>query len=135
MGNQRGLQVTLVTGRTIDQGVGKEQGKNSKEYFENVAVCFIDPQDLRKLGMKEKANVQVSTKYGSVVVKALRSARTPHPGTVYVPYGLWANVVVDTETHGTGMPSLKGICAKIEPADDKPVLSIGELLKQQFGKK
>jgi len=128
------LLVTLVTGRTIEQGVGKERGKASKEYVESVSVCFMDPEDLKRLGIKEKTNVQVSTDYGSVVVKALKSQRTPHQGVIFIPYGPWANAIVDPETHSIGMPSLKGIPAEIEPAPDKPLLSLEELLKKQFGK-
>ena len=127
------LKVTLITGRTIEQGVAKERGKFSKEYMESVSVCYVDPEDLKKLGIKEKTNVLVSTDQGSVVVKALKSLRGPHPGVIFVPYGPWANVVVDPETHGIGMPSLKGISAEVEPAPDKPVLSLKELLKEQFG--
>ncbi|NWF87578.1 molybdopterin dinucleotide-binding protein [Candidatus Bathyarchaeota archaeon] len=128
------LKVTLLTGRTIEQGVGKERGKTSQEYVESVSVCFIDPEDLKKLGIKEKTNVLVSTKYGSVVVKALKSLRGPHSGVIYIPYGPWANVIVDPETHSIGMPSLKGISAEIEPAPDKPLLSLEELLNEQFRK-
>lgn len=128
------LNVTLLTGRTIEQGVGKERGKASKEYIESVSVCFIDPEDLKKLGIKEKTNVLVSTKYGSVVIKALKSLRGPHSGIIYIPYGPWANVIVDPETHSIGMPSLKGIPAEIEPAPDKPLLSLEELLNEQFRK-
>ncbi len=129
------LRVTLITGRTIEQGVTKEYGKFSKEYMESVSVCYMDPEDLKKLGIKEKTNVLVSTDYGSVVVKALKSLRTPHMGMIFVPYGPWANVVVDPETHGVGMPSLKGIPAEVEPAADKSILSLEELLEEQFGKK
>jgi formylmethanofuran dehydrogenase subunit D len=128
------LKVTLLTGRTIEQGVAKERGKLSNEYMESVSVCYMDPEDLKKLGIKEKTNVLVSTDHGSVIVKALRSLRTPHVGMIFVPYGPWANVVVDPETHGIGMPSLKGIPADVEPAPDKPVLSLEELLREQFGK-
>lgn len=128
------LRVTLLTGRTIEQGVGKERGKTSKDYVESVSVCYIDPEDMKRLGIKEKTNVLVSTDYGSVVVKALKSLRAPHPSVIFIPYGPWANVVVDPETHGVGMPSLKGIPAEVEPAPDKPVLSLEELLKEQFGK-
>ena len=46
------LRVTLITGRTIDQGVGKEMGKGSQEYFDSCAVCFLDPVDIKKLGLK-----------------------------------------------------------------------------------
>jgi len=127
------LCVILITGRTIEQGVGKEQGKSSKEYLESASVCYVDPDDLKKLGTKEKINVQVSTKYGSVIVKAMKSLRGPHAGIVFVPYGPWANAVVDPETGSIGMPNLKGIPAEIEPAPDKKLLNLEELLEKQFG--
>ncbi len=134
MGQNSKLKVTLITGRTIEQGVGKEQGKASKEYLESTAVCFIDPQDLKRYEIKEKTNVQVSTHYGSVVVKALKSTRSQHSGVAYIPYGPWANAVVDPETDSIGMPSLKGMPAEIEPAKDRPLLNLHELLKEQFRK-
>jgi formylmethanofuran dehydrogenase subunit D len=133
---ERGLKrtVTLLTGRTIEQGVGKEHGKSSKDYLESVSVCYLDPKDLKKLGIKEKTNVQVYTNYGSVVIRALKSPRGPHQGVIFIPYGPWANAIVDPETNSIGMPSLKGIAATVEPAPDKPVLGLEELLKKQFGK-
>ena len=127
------LRVTLITGRTIEQGVGKEQGKASKEYTDSVSICYIEPDDLKKLAIKENSNVSVSTEYGSVVLKALKSLRSPHTGIIFIPYGPWANTVVDPETDSIGMPSLKGIPAEITPAQDEPVLSLTELLKEQFG--
>ncbi|MEM2263409.1 MAG: molybdopterin dinucleotide binding domain-containing protein [Candidatus Bathyarchaeia archaeon] len=128
------LRVTLLTGRTIEQGVGKELGKISKEYVESVSVCFIDPEDMKKIGIKDGVNVQVSTDYGSVVVKAKKSLRAPHPGVIYIPYGPWANVVVNPETHGIGMPSFKGVPATVEPAPERQVLRLEELLKTNFRK-
>ena len=128
------LQVTLLTGRTIEQGVGKERGKASKEYAESVSVCYVDSDDLKRLGIKEKTNIQVSTEHGSVVVKALKSPRGPHPSIIFIPYGPWANALVNPETHSIGMPSLKGIPAEVEPALDKPVLELEKLLKEEFGK-
>ena len=128
------LKVTLITGRTIEQGVGKEHGKASKEYAESVSVCYLDPEDLKKLGIKEKTNILVSTEYDKVVVKALKSLRAPHLSVAFIPYGPWANAVADPETDSIGMPSFKGIPAEIEPAPDKPVLSLKELLRVQFGK-
>jgi len=128
------LQVTLLTGRTIEQGVGKEQGKASDEYFKSAAVCYIDPDDLKKLGIKDESNILVSTEYGSVVIKAVKSLRGPHEGIIFIPYGPWANAVVSNETDSIGMPSLKGILARIEPSPTEPILSLKELLKLQFGK-
>ena len=124
------LKFSLLTGRTIDQGKGKEMGKLSKEYLESVIICQMDPKDMRSLGIKENTNVQVTTDFGSVVLKAVKSARSPHPKVAFIPYGPWASLVMNPKTHGTGMPSLKGIPSEIEPAPNEKVLSLQDLLKQ-----
>jgi len=38
------LRVSLLTGRTLEQGRGKEYGKLSEEYWRDVAVCEMDPE-------------------------------------------------------------------------------------------
>jgi formylmethanofuran dehydrogenase subunit D len=129
------MKVTLISGRTINQGTSKEYGKTSQFYHESVAICEIDPDDLKELSIKEGANVQVSTKFGAVTVKAITSKRAPHKGIIYMPYGPWVNMIVNPTTHGTGMPSFKGIPATIEPAaQTDAVLTLQELLKQTFRK-
>lgn len=129
------LQVILITGRTIEQGVARESGKSSREYIDSVSVCFIDPTDLSALGVEENTTVAVSTPNGSVILKALKSPRAPHPGIIFIPYGPWANVIIDPATDSLGMPSLKGIPGEITPAPDKRVLDMKELLLQEFGDK
>ena len=124
------LKVSLLTGRTIDQGKGKEMGKLSKEYLESVVICQMDPNDMKSLGVKENTNVKVITDFGSVILKAVKSARSPHPRVVFIPYGPWASLIMNPRTHGTGMPSLKGVPAEIEPAPNKKVLSLRNLLSQ-----
>jgi len=124
------LKVSLLTGRTIDQGKGKEMGKLSKEYLESVVICQIDPNDMKSLGVKENTNVKVTTDFGSVILKAVKSARAPHPKVVFVPYGPWASLIMNPRTHGTGMPSMKGIPAEIESAPNEKVLSLQNLLNQ-----
>ncbi len=124
------LKVSLLTGRTINQGRGKESGKLTKEYLDSVTICQIDPDDMKDLGVKENTNVKVITDFGSVVLKAVKSARAPHPKVVFVPYGPWASLIMNPKTHGTGMPSLKGIAAEIEPASAEEVLGLQDLLDQ-----
>ena len=128
------LDVTLLTGRTLRQGQGKEYGKLSKRYWESVAICEMDPDDMKILSIRESKNVKITTNFGSIVVKAVKSLRTPHRGVVFVPYGPWINVVVNPKTHGTGMPSFKGISATIESAAEEQVLQLKELLKKNFKK-
>jgi len=128
------LKVLLLTGRTIRQGQGKEYGKLSERYWKSVAICEIDPEDMNYLGIKENQSVKITTDYGTVVVRAVKSLRAPHRGAVFVPYGPWASVVVNPKTHGTGMPSFKGIPATIEPASSEHVLPLPELLTQHYKK-
>jgi len=128
------LKITLLTGRSIDQGVSKELGKLTKEYEKSVAVCELDPEDVKLLNLKAKENVRVLTESGSIVLRAAESKRAPHRGVAYIPYGPWANVVIGPETSGTGMPSYKGVRAEVEPAGDEGVSGIRELLKSIHGK-
>ncbi|XHH09072.1 MAG: molybdopterin dinucleotide binding domain-containing protein [Candidatus Bathyarchaeia archaeon] len=127
------LECILITGRTIDQGAGKEKGKGSKEYFEAAAICLLDKVDMNKLGIKG-GNVQVTSQYGSVIVKAKEYPRGSHPGRAFMPCGLWANAVCGDNTYSMGMPMFKGFPVQIEPAQDKPVLTLDELLKEEYGK-
>ena len=124
------LNVIVLTGRTIEQGKGKEMGKLSDVYLNDVTKCQIDPEDMKTLGLRKNSNVKVTTEFGSVVLKAVKSLRGPHPKMVFISYGPWASMVSDPETHGTGMPSLKGMSGVLEPAPDKKVLSMQELVKQ-----
>lgn len=128
------LHATLITGRTIDQGVGKEMGKGSKEYFDSASVCFIDEADLRKLGIRSRTNVQVTSKYGTVTVKALKNPYGANPGIVFIPCGIWANAICGDETYGMGMPLFKGFTVDVEPAPTGVVLTLDELLKLEYGK-
>lgn len=128
------LQVTLITGRTIDQGVGKEMGKGSKEYFDSATLCFIDAADMLKLGIRSRTNVKVTSKYGSVIVKAMKNPYGANPGIVFIPCGLWANAVCGDETYGMGMPLFKGFKVEVEPAPTQPILTLDELLKEEYGR-
>lgn len=128
------LKVSLLTGRTMRQGQGKEYGKLSERYWKSVAVCEMDSEDMKQLGVKEDSNIKITTDFGSVIVRALKSLRAPHPGAVFVPYGPWASLIVNPKTHGTGMPSFKGITAEIEPAPTEPLLDLPKLLQQHYKK-
>jgi formylmethanofuran dehydrogenase subunit D len=131
---QQKLRVTLLTGRTIEQGVGKEAGKGTKQYFESVSMCYMDAGDMKKLRIKNNTNILVTTEFGSVVLKAVKYPRAATPGLIYIPYGPWANAITSNQTNSIGMPSFKGIPAEVEAAPDKPVLNMEELLRSEFGR-
>jgi formylmethanofuran dehydrogenase subunit D len=131
---QEKLKVTLLTGRTIEQGVGKEYGKSSPEYYEACSMVYMDADDMKKIGVKNGTHVLVTTPNGSVVLRAVKYPRGATPGLIYIPYGPWANAVVSNATTSIGMPSFKGTPAEVEPAPDQPVLNMKELLKKEFGR-
>ena len=131
---EKKLRVTLLSGRTIEQGVGKEQGKSSDLYFEACSMVYMDSDDMKKLGLKNGDNVLVKTDQGSVVLRAVKYPRSKTPGLIYIPYGPWANAVCSSATTSIGMPSFKGTPAEVEPAPEKPVLTMEELLRSEFGR-
>lgn len=128
------LKVTLITGRSVAQGEAKEGRKAYEDYVTAVAVCDLDPEDMKKLGAAEGDSVRVSTDYGEVVLKASKSKQAPHVGVAFVPMGLWANAVVNPDTSSTGMPSLKNVAATVEVAKGAKVLSAKELVKERYMK-
>ena len=131
---QQKLRVTLLSGRTIEQGVGKEYGKASKDYFDACSMCYMDAEDMKKLGVKNNTNILVTTPVGSVILKAVKYPRGPTTGLIYIPYGPWANAVCSDATTSIGMPSFKGTPAEVEAAPNRIVLTIEELMMEEFGR-
>jgi formylmethanofuran dehydrogenase subunit D len=129
------ISLNLISGRTIQQGVAIEGGKEKPLYRTACGIIEMDPSDLKKLGAWKNTNVRVSSDYGSVIVKAIETTQGPHPGIAFIPMGPWANSVVSDNTYSTGMPTFKGTPVKIEVAINEPVLLGVELVQKQCGVK
>jgi formylmethanofuran dehydrogenase subunit D len=124
------IQLNLITGRTIQQGVAIEGGKEKPRYREACGIIELDPSDFEKLGAWRNTNVRVTSAHGSVVVKAIDATQGPHPGLGWIPMGPWANSVTNPNTYSTGMPTFKGIPVEVEPAPNEPVLLGIELVQR-----
>jgi len=127
------ITVNLISGRTIQQGVAIECGKEKPSYRTACGIIEMDPADLKALGAWRNTNVKVTSEYGSVVVKAVDATQGPHPGVAFIPMGPWANSVVNPNTYSTGMPTFKGTPVKVEVAINEPVLLGIELVQKQCG--
>jgi formylmethanofuran dehydrogenase subunit D len=123
-------KVTLLTGRSIEQGVALEGEKLTRGYVLSTAVCDIDPEDMKELGIYDGDTVKITTEYGEVLVTGIESTQAPHKNIIFIPMGLYANAVVNPETDSTGMPSYKVIDAVIEPALNEKVLTPTALIKK-----
>jgi formylmethanofuran dehydrogenase subunit D len=127
------ISLNLITGRTIQQGVAIESGKEKPSYRTACGIIELDPEDLKKLGAWKNTNVKVTSEYGSVVVKAIEATQGPHPGIGFIPMGPWANAVIDPNTYSTGTPTFKGTPVKVEVALAEPVLLGIELVQKLCG--
>ena len=122
------ITVNLITGRTIQQGVSMEAGKEKEDYMKSCGIIELDAVDIAKLGIWKNTNVRVTSDFGSVIVKAIEATQGPHPGLGWIPMGPWANMVVNTNTYSTGMPTFKGTPVIVEPAANEQVLSSIDLI-------
>jgi len=124
------ITLNLITGRTIQQGVSMESGKEKPEYMKACGIIELDLSDIKKLGIWKNTNVRVTSEYGSIIVKAIEATQGPHPGIGWIPMGPWANMVIDLNTYSTGMPTFKGTKVTVEPAENETVLdSLSVVLK------
>jgi len=124
------MEFTLITGRTIAQGIAREVRKTEADFVKAAAVCELDPQDLAKLGVAEGTPVRVSSEHGSVVVYVAASTQAPHLGIAFMPVGPWANQVISPNTDGTGTPSYKCVKCKVEPAVGEEVYGAVALISK-----
>ncbi len=122
------IDVVILTGRTLQQGIGLEVGKVSEEYSKSVNYAEINPIDSKTIGLTDGSPVEVSTARGKVVLHG-RISETLPPGLIFVPYGPWINQVLGPDTNCTGTPQLKGASGKIEVANGKLVPTLLELVK------
>lgn len=127
------ITVNLISGRTIQQGVSMEAGKEKEDYMKSCGIIELDAADIAALGIWKNSNVRVSSEFGSVIVKAIETTQGPHPGLAWIPMGPWANMVVDTNTYSTGMPTFKGTKVTVEPAENERVLNSIELVLTACG--
>ncbi|AGK61574.1 formylmethanofuran dehydrogenase, subunit D [Archaeoglobus sulfaticallidus PM70-1] len=120
------VEVELISGRTLDQGATVEE-KLTDEYFKAVSYCELSEEDFKALGLSEGDRVKVKTEFGEVVVFAVLNKDLDR-GMAFIPMGPYANMVIDPNTDGTGMPQFKGVKATVEKTDEK-VLNVKELVE------
>ena len=124
------MKCILNTGRTVPQGAAVEH-KGSDTYRAVTSSCFLNPVDMMMLGIENGARLRITTPVGYVVLSAL-SAEGVTRGEIFVTIGPYANHIISSETHGTGMPDFKSQSVEVEPTEE-PILSVGELMEEIGG--
>ena len=121
----------LTTGRTLKQGRGMLKGKASDEYLDEISTCTLDQNDLNELRLIDEGFISIKSDYGGVIVK-VRKSKYAQKGIAFMPFGLIANILIDSDTDATGMPTLKNIPISISKSDQKSYEEFMSKIKKEF---
>lgn len=106
----------LIAGRTSRQGCGISEGKlSSDNYREEITTLQMSPQDMRRLGLVDGDWVRVRSEFGAIEVPvvAAKADELP-PGVLFIAYGDLSSRLMGADTHGSGMPTSKGLDVTLE---------------------
>ena len=105
----------LIPGRTSKQGVGISEGKFTEGYQSETQTLQVAPQDMKRLGLKDNDRVRLKSDSGQieVAVTAAKADELPS-GLLFIAYGDLSSRLMAGETHGSGMPTSKGIDVELE---------------------
>ena len=98
----------FIPGRTSRQGTGLNEGKYSDDYLSEIGTLQVNPDDMKRMNLKEGDRVRVWSAFGemSVPIKAAKGDELPS-GMLFIGYGMQSSLMMGGETHGTGMPDSK----------------------------
>ena len=106
----------LIPGRTSKQGCGVSEGKFDAAYQREITTLQVSPADMKRLDLVDGSRVRISTETGrqiDVAVAAATGDELP-PGLLFIAYGDLASMLMDGDTHGSGMPTSKGFDVTME---------------------
>jgi formylmethanofuran dehydrogenase subunit D len=105
----------LIPGRTSRQGCGISEGKFGRNYQEETTVLQMAPEDMRRLGLAEGNRVRIASESGKidVAITAAKDGELP-PGILFIAYGDLSSRLMGGDTHGSGMPTSKGLDVELE---------------------
>ncbi len=105
----------LIPGRTSRQGCGISEGKFKREYQEETHVLQVSPQDMQRLGLMAGDRVRLRSETGEIEVPviAAKGDELP-PGLLFIAYGDLSSRLLGADTHGSGIPTSKGLDVVLE---------------------
>ena len=105
----------LIPGRTSRQGVGISEGKFGKNYQEETQRLQMNPKDMERLNISPGAYVRLRTDIGQIEVAATPAKQGELPsGILFIAYGDLSSRLMGGDTHGSGMPTSKGLDVELE---------------------
>ena len=105
----------LIPGRTSKQGCGISEGKFTEGYLSETTTLQVCPQDMQRLGLANGDRVRLASETGAVevAIAAAKGDELP-PGVLFIAYGDLSSRLMGGDTHGSGMPTSKGLDVTME---------------------
>ncbi len=105
----------LIPGRTSKQGCGISEGKFLENYQRETSRLQVASEDMERLGLSEGDKVKVTGEHGQIEIEVFgaRPGDLP-PGLLFMAYGDLSCQLMGSDTHGTGMPTSKGLDVRLE---------------------
>lgn len=108
-------QFILIPGRTSDQGCGISEGKFQDKYQREINTLQVPPGDMERIGLAEGDRVRLTGEHGQVVVAVTAAKKDELPeGLLFIAYGDISSRLMGGDTHGSGMPTSKGLDVTLE---------------------
>lgn len=105
----------LIPGRTSRQGTGISIGKFGVEYQEEITTLLVPPEDMKRLSLSNGDRVRLTSEWGQVEVAIIASKGDDlPPGLLFIAYGDLSSRLMGGDTHGSGMPTSKGLDVTLE---------------------
>ena len=111
----------LIPGRTSRQGVGISEGKLEANYQVEPRRLQMSPEDMQRLNLAEGDWVRVKSPTGQIEVQVVPASRNELPsGLLFIAYGDLSSRLMAGDTHGSGMPTSKGLDVELTAMDSPP---------------
>ena len=105
----------LIPGRTSRQGCGISEGKFGDNYQQEIYRLQMNANDMHRLGVAAGSRVRVRSDYGEIEVQLIDAPSGELPeGLLFIAYGDLSSRLMGGDTHGSGMPTSKGIDVEVD---------------------
>ena len=106
----------LIPGRTSRQGTALNEGKYTDVYKEEINTLLMNAEDMQRLNLENGDRVRMWNEMAEVVVSCKADKGECPPGLLFISYGDISSRLMSGETHGSGMPTSKGLDVHLEKA-------------------
>jgi formylmethanofuran dehydrogenase subunit D len=105
----------LIAGRSSRQGTSLNEGKFTPGYVAETGTVLVNAADMARLGLADGDRIRLRSENGACEVRCQTAKGDEAPvGLLFLAYGDASSRLMSGETHGTGMPTSKGVDVTIE---------------------